>query len=534
MVVRTASPRQPVANVNHHELFSNIAPEGQQQETLDPTSLLNHELKQQVDILTKRLLQSDARIETQLQALSDAAADAQAGRDAQMEVATLRHRTAALEAELQICRRHLEEHRAAVQHRDAAWSQHHSLERAVLERDEQLEQRDEEYERQLATVRAELRESREETAKVQQALAEAREQSKRWREALHEAQDMNRTLDARLVAVQQELESAKANARSIAAQEREWKKERSMLLREVDKNTTSSILRREELYFTRTNLLKEQLRLRGELERKPLPEPTPPSAEPPHRGWERSWELNPPDVEQAAIALKEQARGGGGGSSSPRRPQSPRASKPQSPRAGSKPQSPRAGSKPQSPRGGWGDWASVLGRGGSGGGGGNGPRAPESPRGASAAVSSAIAPAEAGAAAAGRGGEGGTAAAGEKPMLGDRMRQHELQRQERQQAEEREAARQRMVRTPTARPADPPPPNFVCGLSPRSPRSMERGVAFEQELMNEYRAASRASRYVGGKSLSGPVNSAMHARLDDAAREGASIAAAVGIEIDEV
>ena len=100
-----------------------------------------------------------------------------------------------------------------VQHRDAAWSQHHSLERAVLERDEQLEQRDEEYERQLATVRAELRESREETAKVQQALAEAREQSGRWREALHEAQDMNRTLDARLVAVQQELESAKANAR---------------------------------------------------------------------------------------------------------------------------------------------------------------------------------------------------------------------------------------------------------------------------------------------------------------------------------
>ena len=37
---------------------------------------------------------------------------------------------------------------------------------------------------------------------------------------------------------------------------------------EVDKNTASAILRREELYFTRTSLLKEQLRLRGELEPK--------------------------------------------------------------------------------------------------------------------------------------------------------------------------------------------------------------------------------------------------------------------------
>ena len=43
---------------------------------------------------------------------------------------------------------------------------------------------------------------------------------------------------------------------------------RAQLLREVDKNTTSSILRREELYFTRTNMLKEQIRLRGELERR--------------------------------------------------------------------------------------------------------------------------------------------------------------------------------------------------------------------------------------------------------------------------
>ena len=86
-----------------------------------------------------------------------------------------------------------------------------------------------------------------------------------------------------------------------------------------------------------------------------------------------------------------------------------------------------------------------------------------------------------------------------------------------------------MIRTPSARPAEPPPPTFVHGLSPRAPRSMDRGRAFEDELMDEYRAASRASRYTGGKPISGAVNSRLHARLDEADQQGASVADAVGV-----
>ena len=63
--------------------FSRILHQRDSKETQSGQAGQLGELLQQVDILTKRLLQSDARIETQLQALSaDAAADAQAGRDA--------------------------------------------------------------------------------------------------------------------------------------------------------------------------------------------------------------------------------------------------------------------------------------------------------------------------------------------------------------------------------------------------------------------------------------------------------------------
>ena len=86
-----------------------------------------------------------------------------------------------------------------------------------------------------------------------------------------------------------------------------------------------------------------------------------------------------------------------------------------------------------------------------------------------------------------------------------------------------------MIRTPSARPAEPPPSTFVHGLSPRSPRSMDRGGAFEDELLAEYRAASRASRYTGGKPISGAVNSRLHAKLDEANQQGESVADAVGV-----
>ena len=62
------------------------------------------------------------------------------GSDEEMEaidgVRVIDLRTLALEAELHMCQRQLEEYRSAVQGRDQAWSQHHSLEQAVLERDQ--------------------------------------------------------------------------------------------------------------------------------------------------------------------------------------------------------------------------------------------------------------------------------------------------------------------------------------------------------------------------------------------------------------
>lgn len=92
-----------------------------------------------------------------------------------------------------------------------------------------------------------------------------------------------------------------------------------------------------------------------------------------------------------------------------------------------------------------------------------------------------------------------------------------------------ESPRQQRLRTPSARPAEPPPSTFVHGLSPRAPRSIDYGKEFEEELLNEYRAASRAARYLGAKPHDQAALSPSMRRLDEAVRQGVSVAEAVGV-----
>ena len=94
-----------------------------------------------------------------------------------------------------------------------------------------------------------------------------------------------------------------------------------MLLQEVDKNASTVIRRREELYFTRTNLLKETLRLRSEIERLPThslpassryqPVPSPPTGQRPSSGRGSGGSSSP--RRKAAQANLDRAGGNGAG-----------------------------------------------------------------------------------------------------------------------------------------------------------------------------------------------------------------------------
>ena len=454
-VVVRASPRPTVPNVNHHELHSNIAP---QQPTLDLTTIQQHELKESVEGLRQRLLQAEARISLQTQALSDAADAANRCEEAEKMVAILSHRCQAVEAELHVSQRQLDEMRGAVEGRDGAWAVHQSIEDELAQREANLEDAKAQFERQLGTLRAELRQSQEETAREQAKVGEAREQARRWREQLQESVDRERALDARCVSLASEVETLKANSRSITHQERVWKKERSALLREVDKNTTSAILRREELYFTRTNMLKEQLRLRQEFERRPLPEA--------ERSDARS---------DAASSPRPQSARAANGSDSPRSP--PRS--PRTPSGGACGGSSRSRSEPA-----WGCDHNGVGASGMGVGVGT-----EHGRGGHAAVTAAPPPFP---------------------------------------APNAESPRQKMIRTPSHRPPSPPPSTFTLGLAPRSPRGLDQGSEFQEELVNEYRAAVRLARNAGVKPP--PPAPPEMSNLEEVARRGGSVAEFVGVE----
>lgn len=235
------------------------------------TNLQHKELADRCEALNTALLQANARIAVQEQALLDAADEQARIRDTSGHAVALEHRNDALVAELRVLRRHLAEANGAVTGRDSAWSHHHSLEDTIQANAEAAESSTAEQVAQLNAVQAELAQSQDQTAKLSVALEDARNQADRWRERLALVEEARNALDARTVAQQTEIEGLKGMMDAMRAHGKVWRKERGQLLREVDKNTASAILRREELHFTRTSLLKETLRLRGELENKPLP-----------------------------------------------------------------------------------------------------------------------------------------------------------------------------------------------------------------------------------------------------------------------
>lgn len=364
-------------------------------DVLDAHNIQTDQLKATVSDLNTRLLQANARIAAQAEALTEAAAEAERSQSIVEENEVLRHRCGGLEAELNVTRRQLDELRQAVETRDAAWQHHHSLQEVMRSHAQAMAETEERFTAELNLARVNLAAEQADREHAEQALDAAKAQGKRWRESLQETEARRQALDTRCVAQSSELSTVKAHARELKRRASDFKAEKTALLREVDKNTSSAILRREELYFTRTNMLKEQLRLRGELERKPLPDPEPPSAEPPNRDFlaKRSWELAPPN--------------------------------------------PAAGPS----------------------------RTPAA-----------------------------------------------------------DSPRQRRVYTPTARPAEPPPTTFVHGLSPRNPRSVDPPEEFETELLNEFRAASRAAAYTGAKP------SSMSPEQDATLRGAERVADAVGIQ----
>ena len=262
-------PRIPVPQPNHHGLHSKFGPPGSSNE---PSTAQHKIIADRCEALNTALLQANARIALQEQALLDAAAEQQRIFDSSGRAVALEHRCEALEAELRVVRRQLAEATGAVMGRDSAWSTHHSLEDKMRANSEAAEISSAELVKEREYYKAELQRSQEATARTAEALEEERAKGERWRERLQQTEDARNSLDVRCVAQQGEIESLTARMSAVKTSEKSWRKERNKLLHEVDKNTASAILRREELYFTRTSLLKETLRLRGELERKPLPD----------------------------------------------------------------------------------------------------------------------------------------------------------------------------------------------------------------------------------------------------------------------
>lgn len=347
------------------------------------------ELQQRCAELHTALLQAQARIDVQTQALTETAEELDRGRQAGQRIVALTHRNEALEAELRVTRRQLGEANGAVAGRDAAWSTHHSLEDAMFRNAEAAQVSEATKVAEVNGLRDELLQAQEATTATALALTDARKQADRWRAQLEESEERYRALDSRCVAQQTEIENGRKVMNRLREDEKAWRRERQKLYREVDKNTGNAIRRREELYFTRTSLLKEALRLRSELERKPLPEAESGpdvGAPPPLRPGTHAWELpGPSETRHEHDAAAGPALGACG--------------------------SPRAGEI--------GDMSAV----------------PPTPT-------------------------------------------------ERQKILEKhpESPRERRLRTPTARPSEPPPTTFVFGLSPRAPGSLDNDAEFQEQL----------------------------------------------------
>ena len=73
-------------------------------------------------------------------------------------------------------------------------------------------------------------------------------------------------LEARGYQQYEQLMRAQSDAAEWECKSKRWSKEKAGLQQKIDEATRQASRRRDELYFTRTNMLREQLKLRQELE----------------------------------------------------------------------------------------------------------------------------------------------------------------------------------------------------------------------------------------------------------------------------
>ena len=235
------------------------------------------------------LLQAHARIDAQIDALRLAALENEraneTARRAEHNAQVLQHRLGALEAEFHIVQHKLADALRQLRERDEERSRQRSIdevEEGATRAAQEAQKSEAQMARTVAESRAEVLKSEGEVAALRADVRAAKEMGEMWRVKLVECEERARQLDN---AVAERTRDNDMLRRRISEQQQEirtWNKERNALLQEVDKNTSGIIRRREELYFTRTNLLKETARLKGELEqqRLPLPSSPPPSSPP--------------------------------------------------------------------------------------------------------------------------------------------------------------------------------------------------------------------------------------------------------------
>ena len=106
-------------------------------------------------------------------------------------------------------------------------------------------------------------------AELLAAQAEAAAQRRRvaeTEEVLRVSESGSSALEARGYEQYEQLTRAQSEAAEWECKSKRWSKERAGLQQKVDEASRQASRRRDELYFTRTNMLREQLKLRQELE----------------------------------------------------------------------------------------------------------------------------------------------------------------------------------------------------------------------------------------------------------------------------
>lgn len=221
------------------------------------------------------LLQANARIEAQAVALRDAYTriEGQEGtlRKFMHDCEVWQHRSEASDARLRIMTQELGRAREEVARRDATWARVRQNDGDVAAMAEGAREADEDAAAALAVSKAAVVAAEAETARAEADAREARALVAATRSKLAEAEERIRALETLAESRLSQTEALRMRIKQLEQDARVHRKEKYALLNEVDRNTSSSILRREELHFTRTQLLREQLRLKGEIEHRPLP-----------------------------------------------------------------------------------------------------------------------------------------------------------------------------------------------------------------------------------------------------------------------